>query len=625
MSAATPVDTTSKTGLPRLRRPAPDLPGPLRRRLRSRDAAIAWSALLVSALAAWVLSLGAIDVSSLGDYGLTPELPATWYIAVALLVLGSCVLVAAPRPRLGLAALFIVSVVVVLYATVPIVSDVPHYHYVYKHIGVTRYIEATGGVNAGVDIYHRWPGFFALCAALGALAGKPDPIAYAAYAEPFFALLATVLVAAAARAVTRSVRVAWLAALLFAVSNWVGQLYYAPQALAFVLTLAVLIIALRHLAPHASRGEPRIARVLSRLVRTPQAPAPSASAGRWPPRAAIVVVLGLDAMIVVTHQLTPYILLVSIAGLGVFGLIRPRWLWVPMAGLTLGYLAVNYGYVKENFGIFTSFDPFSNARHLSLYDLDPVAGKELNARAAQALSVGVWLGGAASALRLTRLGLGRIAAPVVVLAAAPFAVILGQSYGGEAALRVILFSMPWCATLIAWALVSIARPRLRTGATMAVAAALLVAFVPAFYGQEELFQVRTGEVAASEYLYAHAPAGSALVLAGPNFPKRYGPRYSLLAGPHDDDEPNLLRGSQFRGRPLGARDVGAVVAYMRSYSDRGYLVFSASGLEFARVFRLTPPGALEKLEAAIRRSPRFRLWYANRDTRIYELVRARRP
>ncbi len=110
------------------------------------------------------------------------------------------------------------------------------------------------------------------------------------------------------------------------------------------------------------------------------------------------------------------------------------------------------------------------------------------------------------------------------------------------------------------------------------------------------------------------------MLAGPSFPKRYGPRYPLLAGPHDDDQPNLLRGPEFRNRPLGAQDVDDVAAFIRRYADRGYLAFTRSSTEFARVFGLASPEALAGLEAAVRRSRRFRLWYGNRDARIYELV-----
>jgi hypothetical protein len=59
---------------------------------------------------------------------------------------------------------------------------------------------------------------------------------------------------------------------------------------------------------------------------------------------------------------------------------------------------------------------------------------------------------------------------------------------------------------------------------------------------------------------------------------------------------------------------------IRQYSRKGYMVFSSSQFEYARIFQLTEPRALNALEDAISRSPRFRIWFENRDTRIYELV-----
>ena len=47
--------------------------------------------------------------------------------------------------------------------------------------------------------------------------------------------------------------------------------------------------------------------------------------------------------------------------------------------------------------------------------------------------------------------LGRVAVPAL-LAFSPFLMIPVQSYGGEAIYRVYLFSAPWCAILIADAL-----------------------------------------------------------------------------------------------------------------------------------------------------------------------------
>ena len=76
-----------------------------------------------------------------------------------------------------------------------------------------------------------------------------------------------------------------------------------------------------------------------------------------------------------------------------------------------------------------------------------------------------------------------------------------------------------------------------------------------------------------------------------------------------------------RNRRLGPADVPAVVASIRHYAPRGYVVFSTTQTEYAHVYQLVPDGALDNLERAVADSPHFRLFYGNKDARIYQLVR----
>ncbi len=205
--------------------------------------------------------------------------------------------------------------------------------------------------------------------------------------------------------------------------------------------------------------------------------------------------------------------------------------------------------------------------------------------------------------------------------------IFGQNYGGEASLRVILFSTPWCSALIAWALIgtnarALAPKRVRATRTLVLAAVAAGGRrLPARLLRSGRAQpMPLSELQASDKLYAEGLSGSVVMLSGPNFPIRYGPRYRLFRGPQSDDDPNLLRTEYFRHRALGDKDVQDVINVLKAYSTRGYVVFSSTQETYAKIFKLTPPGELQNLEAAIGRSPRFRLWLKNKDTRIYELV-----
>jgi len=573
----------------------------------------------VLALVLWRLSLLHVNTAHLGDYGLPPALPITWYAALLLAVVGAVTAITVRRTSALIMVAYVFVVAIILFGTVPVLSAQPHYAWVYKHIGVVRYLEATGKVNPDIDIYNRWPGFFALGAVFSRIAGAPNPETYAGWAELFFLLLDVLLVMTAIKAITREMRIAAGAALLFVATNWVGQTYYSPQAFASVLGLALIVILLRQLRVDGASYSTRLTRLVERFGRVPQLPVRIAEAARWPRWAAIATVLGLDAVIVASHQLTPYMLLVSITLLMLVGVIRPWWMLAGMAAMTLAYLAANFHFIQHNYGVFTSIDPFNNVQGPKITQ-NPSAGKAFNTNVELVLIAVSWLATLGAMARLLRRGLLMRALPFVVLAFSPFFVLFGQNYGGEASLRIILFSSPWCGGLISWALATVPRPRLRWALTLAVAGAFTALFVPSFLGQEELNIISPAEVRASEWFYYHARRGSVLVLAAPGFPYRYGGTYPSFHGPEGDANPNLLTEPAFEGRPLGAAEVPNVAARIREYSKYGYIVFDKDETAYAEVFRITPPGALAQLEAAVARSPHFRLWYRNQDVRIYELT-----
>jgi hypothetical protein len=574
------------------------------------------------ALVLWRISLLHLNPYDLGDYGLPPALPITWYLSLALAVVGAVAAITMRRTSGLIMVGYVVVVAVILFGTVPALSAQPHYAWVYKHIGVVRYLEAHGKANANIDIYNRWPGFFALGAVFSQLGGSTNPEVYAGWAELLFLLLDTVLVMAAVKAVTREIRIAACAGLFFIVTNWVGQTYYSPQAFAFVLGLALTVILLRQLRVNDSTYSPRLTRLVERIGRVPQMSVQMEEVAKWPRWTAITAVLGIDAVIVASHQLTPYMLLVSIALLILARVIRPWWMLGVMAIMTFAYLGANLRFIEHNYGLFTSIDPFNNAEGPKLAP-NPSAGKLFNTKSELYLTGLLWLTFACALIRLFRRGLLMRALPFVLLALCPFGVLFGQNYGGEASLRIILFSSPWCAALISWALATVPSRRLKWMLTMSVAAVFTTLFIPSFLGQEELNIIAPGEVQASEWFYDHARPQSVLVLAAPGFPFRYGAAYPEFLGPEGDANPNLLSETVFVERPLGAAQVPYVAARISQYSRHGYIVFDKDETTYAEVFRLTPPGALGHLESAVARSPYFRLWYANKLVQIYELIASR--
>ena len=571
----------------------------------------------VLAVAAALAALRQVP-ATLGDYGLPPALPVVWYLALLTLVLSACVVLAARTFKPWLSVLHLLALVVVLYGTGVILAGAPRFAWSYKHIGVTNYITQFGQVDPGLDLYHRWPGFFSLTSTYGALAGLPNAASYAAWSGLLFVVLESLLVVAIARTQLDSSRAAWAAGLVFACVNWVGQDYFAPQPFGFTLGLGVLWLTLVHFQTEpAGRVARVVTRVLGRLFRREGGPRLSAAPRPlWRPAVAVVVITVTYVAIVPSHQLTPYLVVLVLGLLALLGGVRPWRLVLVLAALALAYLIPNLGYVLQHYDLFSGLNPFRNAGAVN--DLDTAAaGKVWNVRAGLALTVVFWLAAFVALVRAWRAGrAGVLHAAVAFLA--PFLILLTARYGGEGSIRVILFAAPWAAVLIASAVVE--RRPVRNLLLAPVLALFLVLFLPAYYGAEETNRIPASEVTASQYLYRNGQDGAVVVASAPNFPLRSDGRYAVMQGDRNAADPVLTRQPQFRQPVLGLADVGGVVNAIHRYGSQGYVVFSDSQEEYVEVFGVTTTSALRSLEQAMLDSGRFHLYYTNSSTRIYELV-----
>jgi retron-type reverse transcriptase len=154
-----------------------------------------------------------------------------------------------------------------LYGTAPLVYQAGRYSWLYKTIGVVQYVNAHGQLNPSIDIYQNWPGFFALAAWFGKVAGIGSPLAYAKWAQLVFELAALPLLYLIYDAVSLTVRQRWLALLLYSASNWIGQDYFSPQGLGTLLSLGIMAIVMRRFyignrfqfARNRSAGSSRVA------------------------------------------------------------------------------------------------------------------------------------------------------------------------------------------------------------------------------------------------------------------------------------------------------------------------------------------------------------------------------
>jgi hypothetical protein len=569
--------------------------------------ALTWVTVLAP-IALWIISLPTIDLTRLGSYGLSTSLPPTWYAALAILLMGAVRTTFAKRFDGVLAAAHVAVAVLIVYATIPAVAALPQYAWTYNHIGVTESIAQAGSIFPIVDIYHRWPGFFALAAAFSRLTGIANPTSYAAWAEPVFTLLAAVVVGAIARLVSRDGRVAVVASMLFVLSGWVAQNYFAPQSLAYVLALAVMLIVVTQLR---TRKWPK--RLLARVGAEPE----PAELG-WSRRTTLAVVTGLFAVIVVTHQLTPYMVLLSLTVLAVLGVLRPRWVIVPAIAVAIVYLLPQINYLVQNFSLF-----HSAAATMNRYGATPVGTSEpwLVAHAGGLVSGCMCAAALFALVVLVRRRSGPIPFVVLAVAISPALTLLGLSYGSETSLRVHYFALPWLAVLAAWGLVALRSAGWQRLATAVTLAAVTVLFLVAFFGRTELNVIPPGEVQASAYFYDHAQPKSLLVLVSPDFPMRLSARYTVMAYPDgSDSSPQLM--SRENAPLVREGSLAAVFTTMRQLAGSStaprYLVFSQTEAQYADVNRILSFAQTQRLESEVAQSPHFRLWYRNRDSSIYE-------
>lgn len=582
-----------------------------------RRPALLWGALFLgTGLGLWASSLPSIATSGLDDYGLLPVLPPAWFVGVGLLVLGGVVSLCLRRSIPALQAVFVFALILALYGTVPLITPEPQYSWVYKHIGVVRFIEVGGRLNPNLDIYNHWPGFFAAAALFTVLGGRPNPVSYVAWAEIFFMVVDVVLIVAIVRKLTEDTRKAWGTALVFTVTNWIGQNYYSPQALDLTLVLAIYLLIVSYLGvPADERRTGRVIRSLQWLRILPRSFGLPPSRGGRQRRQAVVLLLVLDAAAVISHQLSPYMLLFGIAALVLARMLRPFWLIAAVALITVGFLLPNLDYVARHFGLFSGLDLLKNAAPPSGAVPDAMPGKVFHGQAGQYLSLGVWALMCVGFVRRRRRS-DPVVVPVALLAIAPMVTAAGQNYGGEGILRIYLFSLPWASLLIVWALEpasGVWRVR-RVPVVFAVIGALTALFLPAFFGQEELNIIPPDEVTASQYFYTNGQSQAGLVLVGGAFPLRYGSTYGEF---YDSADLSVVPG--ICGHHTDQELVGTVVTELRQQSPHAYLLFSTTGAINAEVLGYCGAPGLARLESVVAHSARFALWYHNPNTRIYQL------
>lgn len=467
---------------------------------------------VVAALVA-VQGLPQVRLPISSDYGLVGVLPTSFWVGLVTLHVVFVVALSARRPDPLLMGVLVVLLVVLLYATPALIDPVPRLEVSWRHLGIADELARSRGVDPTIDAYFNWPGFFAGLATLLELTPL-SPAHVALVAPALNGLLWVFGVVAVVSSLTTSRHHVWLAAWMFAVLNWIDQDYLSPQAFAFALYLVVLVLLLRYLAA-VPRGPSLAAAVRADGLRV-------GTAWWWYARepvepdarrrvTALVLTTGLGAVMVVSHQLSPFMLLAAATLLTLSGR-----LWVPQLPVLLGLLAVLW--LTTGASVYLEGHPVLLVQDVA-QSTDANVAQRVAGSPGHLLVVQLRLAITGGALVLAALGWWRMRRRgsrdlrPALLVLFPFAMVPVQSYGGEMLMRSALFSLPFTAYYAAGLFLPGDRsPSVRVQPLLAIVVATASAVVlTGHYGNAAFDTFTPAEVRSVDQLYRVAPRGSLLV------------------------------------------------------------------------------------------------------------------
>ncbi len=585
--------------------PAQDVSQP-GRAARHRETAIGLGA-VTAAMGLWWWATQTVRPQRMTDLGLVSVFPVPFVLAIGLLAATFVTLNVRRRSPEWLLAVVLVAIIVAIHGFAPVAYGTLRYSWAWKHLGVIDFIDRTGTVDRDsryLDAYHNWPGFFAGSAFITSLTGARDAMELARWAPIFFQLWWSTAVLFTVSTFTHDRRLAWSATFLFAITAWIGQDYFSPQAMVYPLHLILLTVTVRWFGlAKGSAAQDGLRFEAPRRRRQ---------------ALGVFVFLGsLSAVIVSSHQLTPFMTLASLAVLIVFRLNRGRMVLLVLAAQLAGWLVVVAGsYLSRNVvdEVSSIGSPVGNTRS-TLID---------TGRASDGQAIVAWMGRAEIVLigLLAILGLAvrwrgglRDYVPMA-LWVAPFLPLAANSYGGEMLFRSYLFALPFLCFFAASFLSSWGRwPALRPAAHIAAALVLVTGFLFAHFGKDRGYYFTRDEVAAARLVYENAPPGSLLIEGNRNYPGLF-VNYDRFTYVPIDREPAETATEMIA-------DPTAVISEWLSDPDHSvaYVISTRSMKAEIAAFGKLDVTMLDRLEASLLASPEFTVLYDTPDAKVFVLVK----
>jgi hypothetical protein len=575
----------------------------------------------VGAVGLYFDRLHSVDLGAMTGLGLISVLPVSTLLGLALLTVGFIGALSLPRRCVWLLSAQLVLLVLMLHGITVLLESEPRFAITWVHAGFVEFIDRTGTTAPALDTRWSWPGFFAL-AAFWVGSGKLEVLHTVLSVTPVVQnLLYLVALGLLMTNFRMSWQARWLAALFFCLLNWIGQDYFSPQGFSLLLYLLFVTFLVRWFRPPDGppRDIPRPFRWGSKLWRRLWG---NASRGELPPRKAapaervvvLAVVVGLFATAAVCHQLTPFAMLMSAAGLVVARrcaltglpvlLVVVLLAWISF--MTQAYWGANLNDVASGVGDIGG----AVGNRVSLGG----AEHQLVVHARMLATVLVFLIAGWGLFRRRRRGIeDRV---LLVLTGAPIGLAIMQSYGGEMALRVYLFALAPACVLVALAVFP--RPAERPSVIARCVACLgalvlLFSFLVTRYGNEAFERIPQGAVSAVETVYEHTsdPVKFLYVTAVPELNST--PFMPL--GYRDVERVHWMNTMA----PIDPTDVTGVLQTLREQGSAGYLITTRSQEAYIVFGQGYPRDWGDRFRHALAATPGLRVVVENPDATIYAL------
>lgn len=394
-----------------------------------------------------------------------------------------------------------------------------------RHIGVLEYIRRWGSTNPAADIFQTWSGLFAGGAWVADVGGIDNAMTIAAWVPVLLAFSTTIAVGVLAANWLPGNRRPWIAAFLTAMTGSLNTTYFSPQSVGILMSLVILVLAvgpLRRTAATAADG------VRSTVLRA-----------RRVGLSRIIAITLIGIVLVVTHQISPYLTVAALVTLIVFRLLRPWWLPIVVLVPAVGFALLNDDILGKFLSLGAVGKVLDNVQPPS-HDMT-VLPKPLVTRLAFDIPAAALVVLGLVAVITVLMRRDRVHWGLLATAASPISLLVATNYGQEGIFRVVLFATPWIAILAAGLPMPsgrlapvgrlLARTMRPTAVQVVVAAAAVAAMVGVgAFGQTALDWNRVptrSQSAATQFYDSTAPKGSMMLLTGSAnaVPSNTGARY----------------------------------------------------------------------------------------------------